>query len=204
MPDPVDFSAGLDGLQEDMAAHQRRQGLEPTAEANRELALSEVQRWDRQAAEDGTGPAAPAPTPPVSAPVPDAEVVTKRETGLLAVDADRTAYKPVDERTQRLIRTMGARVELLMSKTESGPLGAPSWAQRLDAVMALRARAAEHWKAGELLVKRGVPILANACFVASKEVERRYMHELKELLEASSATFGDWRKEPERKVVVAG
>jgi hypothetical protein len=69
-----------------------------------------------------------------------------------------------------------ARIDLLLTKMESGPLGAPSWHHRVLAILAL---------------KYAGPALAATAGA-----------QMAELVEQSSAVFGDWRAEKPRRVQV--
>ena len=62
MAEDLDLREGLDGLLGDMAAHQRRFG-EVTAESNRTLAASTIERLEREIADEKPLPA-PAPVQP--------------------------------------------------------------------------------------------------------------------------------------------
>lgn len=177
-----DWREGLEGLQADMAEHQRRFGAngEVTAEANRSIAVAEVERWDRQQSDEGADPA-PSATSESDESMPG--------DGLLEVASDNQPFlRPVQERTERLIRRISERVDLLMTKRDSGPLGQPSWRDQVLAILYWRMRSAEFWRAGDR--------------ARANDLERRYMCELRDLLDRSNHFFGDWRRDPEPKLIV--
>ncbi len=80
------------------------------------------------------------------------------------------------------------RVELLLTKVETGPLGQPSWAQRTYAVMELQSRV--------------VGLRARGLNQSADDITRRFMFELIELLEASNATFGSWKSDVSNPLLV--
>lgn len=201
MADP-DFTEGWHGLQEDMSAHQRAHGLEVTAAFNAALAGEECRRLEQEARE--------APPVPTGAAVPLAptlvddaektasgETVKRNDKGILAVAEPQTGslYRQANEREERLLKQIGARVELLMSKRDTGPLGQPSWRDRVLAILYWRSKSAAYWKEAERTGDLNLYSTAN-------DLERRYMFELKQILDESSTTFGDWRKPPDRMVIV--
>ncbi len=69
---------------------------------------------------------------------------------------------------------LNARVLLLMSKEDRGPLGQPSWKERVLSCVYLRAQ---------------------------KIDRKRVSLELITLCEKSNAVFGDWKKDPPKKLV---
>lgn len=174
-----DFDAGLDGLQGDMAAHQRRFGREVTAEANQAIAAQTIARLDREADE-----AKPGPTPTAPAPV-DSRTVRDGKHGRYVVDVSTkddidAKIRPATKMEHEwFIRAM-PRVTLLLGKPETGPLGQASWRQRTLSVLKYAHDAKDYAAAG-------FPGVA-------KEMQLRYVFELEKLLDESSAPFGDWRK----------
>lgn len=193
--DDLDFHVGLESLQQDMAGHQRRVGSEPTAEANRRLAVDTIQRIEREDAE-----AKPLP-PPTVKPV-EANHVADRHVGVERREGNHGRYllskSLVDDTKMRtasppehwfLTHAM-PRAMLLMKKHDTGPLGQASWRSRTLAVMEL------HTRVSSLR-------LANRLYEA-RMLERRFMQEFLELLEASSAAFGDWKKDAPTRISVSG
>ena len=174
-----DFREGLEGLQADMAAHQTRFGREVTAEQNNWLAVEAIRQLDRQRAES----AAPA-TPQVSAPVAYSlerkvdgvhgqYIVEKTQDSAIRM---RKASKVEHEWFQRAM----PRVYWLLEQRESGLLGAPSWRARTLAVLKYRQDAISLRKVNRI--------------DEAETLEKIYVLKLEELLDASSAPFGDWRK----------
>jgi hypothetical protein len=77
---------------------------------------------------------------------------------------------------------------MLMTKRDTGPLGQPSWQTKTLAAM--------YWKVKSLeAIKGGKPDEATV-------YERAFQQDLTELLEASNASFGDWRKDAPTKLIV--
>lgn len=159
-----------------MSLHQQRFGKEPTAEANRLLAITEIERLDREASEN---------PPPAQASVPESEF---DKPDLEVTPDDKPFFKPIEGRAERLMRRMMRRVELLMEKRDTGPLGQASWSQRVQSVLYWRMKSARLWKAGR--------------YDEANDLEHRYMKELKDLLNASSATFGEWNADPAPLIMV--
>lgn len=190
MSDGLDLHAGLDGIQEDMASHQRRFG-EVTAEENRKLATQLIERIDREAADEKP------------APIRKSEpghVTPKQVGGIERKEGKHGAYlmssTPVDDTKTRqatgpehwFMSHAMPRAMLLLTKQDTGPLGQASWRSRTLAVMEIHSRV-------------GTLRMANR-HVEAKMLERRFMHEFLELLEASSTSFGDWKKDPDRRIQV--
>jgi hypothetical protein len=174
-----DVREGLDAIQEDMAEHQRSSGKLPTGEANRELAAAEFEKL----AQRGAFLAEPVPTANPVEPRPARE--TKDVDGkkyVLTRDAESgpLVEQPLDEREETL--RILQRLRFLLTLRDPGILGGPSWQQRV--VNALD-------KAG---ATQGAAMLN----------PRRFAREIDEVLEDSNKYFGDWRKDPERKIIVGG
>ena len=189
MSEDRDYHAGLEALQGDMAAHQRRFAGEVTAESNRALAAAEIEKLEKMEAD-----AKPFVQAPLEPPKPIEKTVERR------VIEDRkyvVAKGPEPGAEQVRLPTPGERwalehmmprVELLLTKTETGPLGQPSWCMRVMAVLELRSR---------------VPGLRMiGMHAAADDLERRYALELFELLEDSNRVFGDWKSDPGKRIQV--
>ena len=80
------------------------------------------------------------------------------------------------------------RASLLLTKMETGPLGQASWRQRTLAVMELHTRVSSLRMAG--------------LYVEARMLERRFMYEFLELLNASSAVFGCWKSDAPNRIFV--
>jgi hypothetical protein len=166
---------GLDGIQADMAQHQRITGKEVTAEANRKLAS---ETFEQIAATSPIGFEQPETVAPQAVQEERKKVTGRsgREYTFLK-ELDRAGnHQPIklSPAARREMLKKLHRVHLLLTLPETGPLGAPSWKQRALAVMRVHNNPA------------------------------RFARELDELLEASNATFGDWRKESTKKVILGG
>ena len=197
----LDLHVGLDGILGDMSDHQRRTSQEVTAEANRTLAADLIQRMDR---EESEAKPAPAPKPKLKLPDPvepnhvrPALIggTEKREGkhGQYIVNkslVDDTKFRKANEAEHWFLSHAMPRAAMLLEKRETGPLGQVSWRDRTLAVMEL------HTRVGALR-------MANRHVEASM-LERRFMHELLELLEASSAAFGDLKRDVPARISVSG
>lgn len=183
-----DLRDGLDGLQEDMANHQRRFAGEATASKNQALAADAFQRLENELKEQKPVPAnEPAVQVPVEAKTERREVNGKGYLFSTSPDDDIGTRTATPAEAWFLAHAL-PRVELLLSKPESGPLGSPSWRDRTMAVLSLKSRVSGLRAAG--------------LHGAAAEADKRYVFELAQLLEASSAPFGDWRADPEKKIQV--
>lgn len=174
---------GLDLLLGDMAGHQARHAPQVTPDANCRLAADLFTRIDREQADA-------APLPPSNAPAAP-ETTEHKQVGGKAYRVDVAPDVPMmreaDEAEAWFLRHAMPRVELLATKLDTGPLGQASWATRLKAVMATKMRA------------QG---LRMAClFDAARILDRRFHADFVALLEESSAAFGDWKKDPEKRLI---
>jgi hypothetical protein len=224
-----DFEAGLDGLQNDMAEHQRRFRGEVTAESNRAMAVDAIQRLDNEQAESKP---APAPAVPMQQQPIESKLERREINGssyLLKKEADtgQLVRKASKHEAWFLAHAM-PRVALLMSKPESGPLGQPSWRARILAVMAIQAHAAslraaaDHPDAfaaqkraieamqplerAEILKAVGAAGISDLTVEFAKkkavELDKRFLAALLKVLEESTAVFGDWKKDAPKKLQV--
>lgn len=181
-----DFAGAVEVLQQDMREHELRHVGECHASRNQSMAVDAVTRLEREQEDRRPVPSDPAPTP--------AEHRRERregEHGAYLIDRapiDDTKVRQATPAEAWFMAHAMARVELLLSKMETGPLGQPSWNQRVLAVMELRSR---------------VPGLRHAGrHDEAAELEKRYTFELLELLEASTATFGDWKADAPKTLSV--
>lgn len=167
-----DLREGLVAFQGDMAAHQVLTGREVTAEANRQLAAAEFERLDARGTFDR-----PTDAPVIAAPPPTERVVTHHQVNgkTYSISKEPDAPSPLIAQApqdRRLGILALQRVKLLLELQDTGILGAPSWRTRACAVMAL----------GPL--------------------HPAFPQGMADLLEDSSRLFGDWRLEPERKIIL--
>ncbi len=186
-----DLREGLDGLQADMAAHQQRfGGGNVTASENQALAVGAIEQLERELADQKP---AVHMTPEQPAPIATTREIREGEHGRYVVDRGPDA--PLDIRKaskaeHEFLTHALPRIELLITKLETGPLGQPSWHQRTLSVLKYKQDSIAFEKAGR-------PDVA-------EQLDRRYMLELLGLLEASSVPFGDWRKDAPTKLIVSG
>ena len=178
-----------DSIEADMAGHEARTG-EVHAARNQLMAAEALEQWERSQSD------AKAPPPPSSdasvGSLPIERTVEKRttENGTYTVtrEVDAQMFRSAsDFETQVMIRAR-PRIDLLMSKEDSGPLGTPSWRAKTLAAMYFKVKSLEAKKAGQLDLET--------------YYERAYQLDLEELLESSNQIFGDWRKLPEKPLVV--
>lgn len=186
-----------DSFARDMAETQRSQGKMPTPSVNARLAVPLFERLERKQ-EDARLRIQPKPVtaPRPERPRGMVPVQTTHQSGATTIDREtgqvrelrdvplELGYKMVhhhdDDEPATLhladpiqiafFERMSARVGLLLSKRESGPLGQPSWRKRVYEIMSTRA------------VRRFTPNQRKVALVA--------------LCEESNETFGDWKKDP--------
>lgn len=175
---------GFDAFQEDMAEHQRSAGKQPTPDANRELAAGEFAKLEQKGAFAAAPPAAAAPAPAVDVdPRPPRE--EKQVDGrkyVLTRDNPVGTLLAMSRREKREMVKILQRLRFLMTKVEPGILGGLSWRDRV--VKAL----------DKIGATQGAAMANPAKFAAI----------MGDLLDESNKLFGDWRKEPEPKIVVVG
>ena len=171
--------ADKDALLADMATHQRMTGREVTAEANDRLAVPLFERVAAQVAAQITRPVKRV------AAAPDF-TTAQAHADARGKAAGRSPWK-IEHKPPSLTRDIAKsgphvlamferlqeRIALLMTKRESGILGAPSWRDRVLAVLAEK--------------------------LSGRDVQMRSAH-LIQLCEDSNASFGDWKKEPGQKL----
>lgn len=176
-----------------MAAHQTRFSGEVTAEDNRLLAVDAIERLEREAVETK-----PAPAPSIAEPDPEA-AITEPEATTERREVDGKAYLLKKEPDSPILRKANAheawflahalpRIELLLEKKDTGPLGQPSWHQRTLAVLALKKQASDFRVGG--------------FHDEARELEGRFVAEMAILLEDSCRLFGDWKADAPTKVMV--
>lgn len=169
-----DYFEGLDGLQEDMAAHQRRFSGEVTAEANRKLAAEAIERLEKEQA-DAKSIAVDVPPPDMTAKKIDTKTIEDR-TYTITREADNPSEgREANDHERWFLAHMVPRIQLLLAKWDRGPLNSPSWAERV--------LAACRWR---------------------QVNPRRYLMELFQVLDDSNRLFGDWKADPEPKIFVGG
>lgn len=212
-----DYHEGLDGLQADMAEHQRAFRGEVTAESNRQLAAAAIERLEKENADRKPEPAPPPPPAPPVIPITARKDRDGRQY-IMRKEADRGSLlrkaSPVEAEFMVKAQT---RIEKLLTLRDSGPLGAASWRDRVLAVMSTKAKASS-WKAAadapeqlahsratlqhdqKLLKVLGLETISQLtpefCRAKAAELERQYLAEFLQLLEDSNALgFGDWKND---------
>lgn len=172
----------LDMFLGDMAAHQAQHVGETTPDANQRLAAQVFERLDQKIAdqERRLKPAAIIdPGPPVEERASRLEAA--KRGFVFRSDAELPAEVPIaqawSKRQVREFQKKMDRINLLLSKTESGPLGTPSWSLQVQAITA-------------------------AARFGKPEVRNQARVELEELLERSNLTFGDWRADKPKRIQV--
>jgi hypothetical protein len=185
-----DLRDGLDGLQADMASHQARFRGEVSGEANRVLAADAIERLDQQLADEaGRLQPKPAelPAAPVSSSVEHREVDDKSYVVSKSQSDDVKLRNASPAEAWFLAHAM-PRVELMLGKLDTGPLGEPSWNQRTMAVMAIK--------------ERSVAARTSNMIGLADDLDRRFTFELMQLLEDSSRVFGDWKADAPKRIQV--
>lgn len=162
-----------DSFAHDMAKHQREiRGEIPTPAANEQLAAETLNRFENQQAEAKPEPSAPADETATDAHMADVERRAKEKGWKVLRAPEGGIVLPASAATRIAAERIDARLQLLLSKVERGPLGQPSWHERVLAVIRTR----------------------------MVDPDRARL-ELFQLLEDSSTTFGDWKAEPEKKLI---
>lgn len=174
-----------DLIESDMASHERKRG-EVHADRNQALAADALRQLDRERSESKAAPVLEPVVPPPE-PVKQTKVVDGREY-TLGVDGNVCGFRNPTEFEHSVLAHAQPRIDLLMTKRDEGPLGQPSWRTRTLAAMYFKVKAIE-------AIKGGLPDEA-------KIYERAFQQDLYELLEASNASFGDWRKDSPGKLIV--
>lgn len=192
----------LDALLGDMASHQAEHSHTlPTPAQNQALAAELLERLDRKAA-------APAPAPaPIVVDAPDASRPRPSD-----VEAAKRGFKikrgdelgkdhevKLGPATLERYEKVRLRVKLLMSKTETGPLGQPSWAERYGAVLSLGFTGRTEKEVEAVRRSFGPKIAAVHLEHGGKKSAALA---LKMLIEESNAAFGPWWAEMPKRIQV--
>lgn len=182
-----DYLAGLEGLQEDMANHQRRfsGSGEVTASANQALAAATMERLEKQDADHAVARSMSAPSQPER--MVQRRSIDGREYTIDKAPAGQM-YRTASEFESQVMAHAEPRIRLLLSKLDTGPFATPSWREKTLAAMYFKVKSLE-------AIKSGMPDEANV-------YERAFQQDLYELLESSNQSFGDWRKDVPSKLIV--
>jgi hypothetical protein len=204
VPDDQDIRDGLDAIQADMAAHQRRFSGEVTAEANRTLAASEFERLEKKWAEEAQRPQphATEPAPRLEPPRDEHREINGAQYTVSSSPVDDVGFRAPSPAEVWFMEHAWPRVELLMTKIETGPLGEPSWQQRTMAVFAIKLQAVEARTTARNALGGGNFAAASHYAQMGADLDRRYIEEFKELLEESSRVFGDWKADAPKRIQV--
>lgn len=166
-----------DSFAHDMAEHQRATGKEPTPAANERLAVPLFEMLEQKLADEARRQAAAPPVKVDPRPRLAGDALREeckkrgreRAADFMAIQrlptAQAAAPKVAPEDLERA-RRIERRLHLLMRHPERGPLGQPSWRERVMAVTMLR-------------------------FTIGVD-RRRLAQELADLVEASVQPFGPW------------
>lgn len=185
MADPIETR---DALEADMAAHERRFNGEVHASRNQSLAAEAVEQLER-ARRDAQH--APLSEPPAQPERFDQRRELNGHTYRIQKEPDRTPmYRSATDFEANVLRHALPRVQLLLTKQDSGPFGTPSWRTKALAAFYFKTKSHEAATSGK--------------HDEAEIFERAYQQDLYELLEASNQPFGDWRKSaPDKSIVVA-
>lgn len=124
----------FDAFLGDMAGHQASHVGEVTGAANQRLAAPLFERLDLQAAERKPAPP-PLPAAPPEVRQSDIEA-QKRGFRIIRDERELPAIAPpLSIRDQVRAAAIKRRLEFLLGKVERGPLGQPSWAERLRSIL---------------------------------------------------------------------
>jgi hypothetical protein len=172
-----------------MASHETRFNGEVHASRNQALAAEALRDLDKQRS---VAVAAPAP---IDEPKPEYFADRREVNGhvytLDKAPDDKPMFRTATDFERNVMRHALPRVQLLLSKFESGPFGTPSWRMRALAAFYFKTKSLEAAHSNKQ--------------TEAELYERIYQQDLYDLLEASNQPFGDWRKssEPGPKIVVA-
>jgi hypothetical protein len=190
----------LDALLGDMASHQAEVNHAlPTPDQNQALAAELLERLDLKAS-------APPPAP-VVVDLPDAsrprasdlEAAKRGFTIKRGDELGKDQEVKLGPATLERYEKVRLRVKLLMSKTESGPLGQPSWAARYGAVLSLGFTGRTEKEIESVRRSFGPKIAAVHLEHGGK---KSAVLALKMLIEESNAAFGPWWAETPRRIQV--
>lgn len=207
----------LDLLTGDMAGHQEKTGKLPTPGENQALAGELFERLDRKAGEKKPAIVADPPEvkhigdlshldcPPLGQPIaraPSAVELKAKEKGYRLLRGDNAPHVvPVklSSRALEMHKKITARVKLLMSKEESGVLGAPSWRDQVLAVQSLQFTGRTEKEVAAVSKAFGPKV---AAIHAARGGRASAAVAILKVLDESSAVFGDWWVDAPKKVMI--
>lgn len=190
----------LDLLLGDMAGHQTLTGRETTPTRNQALAAEVFERLDRKAQE-------PKPAAPVVADAPDPNEpklsdIEAKKRGFRILRGDKVpegAPLVLDGKTLERYEKVSERVQLLLSKPERGPLGQPSWRERVLAVQSLQFTGRSVREIDAVRKAFGMKI---ASVHARSGGRASAALAISMIVELSNEVFGPWWAEQPKPVVV--
>lgn len=183
-----DLSEAVDLLEADMAEHVRRRGGEVRSHVNKALAVDAVTRLEKEQAD--AKPVAPS-QPDHAQPVRLGGRETREVDGkkyILDKNIAPVKFRSATEFEEQVLKHAMPRIELLLTKRDSGLIGGASWRTRTTAAMYFKVKSLEAAAAMQ--------------FDLAEQYERAFQLDIEELLEASNQPFGDWRKDPAKPLVV--
>ncbi len=178
-----DLREAVDALREDMALHQRHTGKLATDASNQALAVSAIVEYEKRVEP------APIAQPVETRPVPVGTEVKEIDGKRYIVDhgPDAPMFRTATDFESQVLARATPRLELLLSKRDSGPLGTPSWSAKVMAAMYFKVKSLEARAAKQMDL--------------AENYERAYQLDVSELLEQSNAIFGDWRILPDKPII---
>lgn len=185
---PDDLRDVRDDLERDMALHEINHGDgEVHAARNQAIAAQALEQFERERAALTTVKPDVHGSTPIERSVESRDVDGKKYTVTREADT-APMFRSASEFEAQVIKRAQPRIDLLMSKLDSGPLGTPSWRNKTLAAMYFKVKSLEAKAAGQVDLET--------------YYERAFQLDLAELLEASNQIFGDWRKLDEPRVQV--
>jgi hypothetical protein len=199
-----DLRTGLDGLQADMASHQTRFRGEVSGEANRVLAASAIERLDQQIA-DEAGRIQPKPPEVVAPPVEKGAEVRDVEDKRYVISkspSDDVKFRGASAAEAWFMAHAMERVNLLMTKMETGPLGEASWYTKTTGVMDIKRESIDSHSTSRMALARGDLSAASMWESRAEQLDRMFFVKLMQLLEESCRVFGDWKADAPKRIQV--
>lgn len=183
-----DLREAVDMLEADMAEHVHKTGGEVRSFQHRALAAEAIERLEKERAEPKIVVSIPHETP---APEP---AVERREINGQKYVLDKKIapikFRTATEFEEQVLKHAMPRIQLLLSKPDSGILGGASWRERTEAAMFFKIKSLEAKASGNATL--------------AEHYERAYQVDIQELLDSSCLPFGDWRNDAPSKIVVSG
>lgn len=199
----------LDLMTADMAGHQVATGKLPTPGENQALAGELFERLDRKAEEKKPEVVV---DPPAVKLAGDGQLASHLERSATERKAKEMGYRllrgenapkvtPVElsSRAIEMHEKIRLRVKLLMSKEESGVLGAPSWRDQVLAVQSLQFTGRTEGEVAAVAKTFGTKV---AAIHAAQGGRASAAVAILKVLDESSAVFGPWWLETPKRIQV--